>query len=317
MSDEFQSVLIAGPTASGKSAVALALAAATGGVIVNADSMQVYRQLRILSARPSEAEEALAPHRLFGFADAYQPFSVARWIDAARPVLAELKAAGRLAIVTGGTGLYFKALEEGLAPAPTSDPAGREAARRRRDALGPEAFFAELVAMDPASAALNAGDTQRTLRAWEVVKQSGRGLTDWQAGAATPAIEPGRALRFVIDVERPVLNARIDTRFDRMMEDGALDEARAFWAGNPDPLLPAARALGLPQFKRVFDGEISLDAAVDDAKLRTRRYAKRQSTWFRNQTPDWRRLAAGDAEEAAGAIQERLRRGGRAGETRT
>lgn len=306
MADKIESVLIAGPTASGKSAVALALARATGGVIVNADSMQIYEQIRILSARPSMAEEAAAPHRLFGFADAYQPFSVARWLEAARPVLDELKARGQLAIVTGGTGLYFKALEEGLAPAPTSLPEGREAARRRREALGPEAFHAELVALDPASAVLAPGDTQRTLRAWEVVMQSGQGLTAWQAGDAVPAIDPARTRRIVIDIERPLLYERIDTRFDQMMAEGALEEARAFWARDPDPMLPAARALGLPQFKRVFDGEMTLDEAVFDAKLRTRRYAKRQSTWFRNQTRDWQRLAAGDASSLAGAILETI-----------
>jgi tRNA dimethylallyltransferase len=302
MTDKIECVLIAGPTASGKSAVALALARATGGTIVNADSMQVYRQIPILSARPSAAEEAEVPHRLFGFADAFQPFSVARWLDAARPVLDALKDAGTLAIVTGGTGLYFKALEEGLAPAPTSEPALREAARQRREALGPEAFHAELVALDPASAALAPGDTQRTLRAWEVVTQSGRGLTDWQTGEAAPAIDAARTRRFVIDIERPLLYDRIDTRFDQMLAAGAVDEARAFWAEKPDTLLPAARALGMPQFKRLFDGEMTLDEAVFDAKLKTRRYAKRQSTWFRNQTSDWQRLMAGEADALAREI---------------
>lgn len=298
-------VLIAGPTASGKSAVALAVARATGGVIVNADSMQVYRQLRILSARPSAADEAAA-HRLFGFVDVRAPFSVALWADAVKPVLAELKAAGRLAIVTGGTGLYFKALEDGLADAPSSTPEGRAAAQRRRAELGPEGFLAELVAMDPASAALNAGDTQRTLRAWEVVTVSGRGLTDWQAEAAMPLIDPARTARYVIDTPRPALNARIDARFDAMMAEGALEEAQAFWALTPDPMLPAAKALGLPQFKRHLDGAMELADAVADAKLQTRRYAKRQSTWFRNQTADWVRVSA---EEGAVRILADIGRG--------
>jgi tRNA dimethylallyltransferase len=302
MTDNIECVLIAGPTASGKSAVALELARATGGTIVNSDSMQIYAQLRILSARPSPEDEAMAPHALFGFADAFQPFSVARWLESARPVLDELRAAGRLAIITGGTGLYFKALEEGLAPAPTSSPEGREAAKRRREALGPEAFHAELVALDPASAALNVGDTQRTLRAWEVVTQSGRGLSDWQQGEAEPAIDAARTRRFVIEIERPLLYERIDGRFDMMMAQGGLEEARAFWATNPDPMLPAARALGLPQFKRLFDGEMTLEEAIFDAKLKTRRYAKRQSTWFRNQTAAWQRLGAGDAEPLAASI---------------
>lgn len=306
MAGKIECVLIAGPTASGKSAVAMELARATGGVIVNADSMQIYRQLRILSARPSEAEEADAPHRLFGFADAYQPFSVARWAHAVRPVLDDLRSDGRLAIVTGGTGLYFKALEEGLAPAPTSGAELRDAARKRREALGPEAFHAELVAMDPASAVLSPGDTQRTLRAWEVVTQSGRGLSDWQQGAAAPLVAAEAVRRYVIGIDRPLLYERIDTRFDQMMAEGALEEARMFWAENPDPLLPAARALGLPQFKRVFDGEMTLDDAVFDAKLKTRRYAKRQSTWFRNQTSDWARLQAGDSKSLARLIAGEL-----------
>lgn len=287
-------VLIAGPTASGKSAVALALARATGGVIVNADSMQVYAQLRILSARPSEAEEAAAEHRLFGFVDVREPFSVARWADAIRPVLAELKAAGRLAIVTGGTGLYFKALEEGLSVAPTSTAEGRAAAQKRRAELGPDVFHAELVQLDPASATLNAGDTQRTLRAWEVVTVSGQGLSDWQAAPASSLIDPERTARFVMDIERPALNARIDGRFDQMMMEGALEEARGFWDLKPDPMLPAAKALGLPQFARAFAGEMSVEEAVGDAKLQTRRFAKRQSTWFRNQTPDWMRVTPAD-----------------------
>ena len=302
MSSHIECVLIAGPTASGKSAVAMALARAIGGVIVNADSMQVYEQLRILSARPSVAEESEIPHRLFGFADVRQHFSVARWLDAVGPVLKELGAEGRPAIVTGGTGLYFKALVEGLSTAPTSTEEGRAAARARREALGAEAFFAELVRLDPASAVLKPGDTQRTLRAWEVVTVSGRGLNAWQETASKPLVDAGRAARFVLEIDRSQLNARIDTRFELMMAAGALDEARAFWALEPDPMLPAAKTLGLPQFRRHFAGDISLDAAIADAKLQTRRFAKRQSTWFRNQTADWGRLTVTDPETTAAEI---------------
>jgi tRNA dimethylallyltransferase len=292
-------VLIAGPTASGKSAVALEIARATGGVIVNADSMQVYRELRILSARPSEADEAEAEHRLFGTVGVLEPFSVARWLDAARAELADIHGAGRVAIVTGGTGLYFKALEEGLAPAPSSDPDRRAEAVARRAALGPEAFHAELVALDPAAAALAPGDTQRTLRAWEVVTASGRGLADWSEAQAAPAIiAPERTVRVVIDVDRHVLNARIDARFSAMMAAGALEEARAFWALNPDPMSPAAKALGLSQLKKVLDGELPLEEAEFDIRLKTRRYAKRQSTWFRNQTTDWLRADATEKDAA-------------------
>ena len=289
-------VLIAGATASGKSAAALAVARATGGVIVNADSMQVYRELPILSARPTPAEEAEIEHRLFGLVSAYEHFSVARWLDMARSTLAELKQQRRLAIVTGGTGLYFRALENGLNPSPESDPGIRAEARARREAMGPEAFHAALVARDPDAAHLSPGDTQRTLRAWEVVTQTGRGLSDWNRDAVSPVIAPGSAVRVVIDLERTALYRRIDDRFDAMIAGGALDEARAFWARHPDPLLPAAKALGLPQFRLALSGEMTLEAAVADAKMQTRRFAKRQGTWFRNQTPDWLRVdGAGDA----------------------
>lgn len=301
-------VLIAGPTASGKSAAAIAVARATGGVIVNADSMQVYRELPILSARPLAADEAAAEHRLFGMVSVQEPFSVARWLEAARAALADIHATGRLAIVTGGTGLYFKALEEGLSDAPSSEPAGRAAAQARRAALGPEAFHAELVRLDPASARLNPGDTQRTLRAWEVVTASGRGLAAHAAVPAVPALDPGRTLGVVIDVERPVLYARIDARFEAMLAAGALEEARAFWALEPDPMSPAAKALGLPQFRLVLEGTQTLEAAAAEAKMLTRRFAKRQGTWFRNQTPHWARIDAsdGDAGRVAGLILARL-----------
>ena len=194
-------VLIAGPTASGKSAVALEIARATGGVIVNADSMQVYRELPILSARPSAADEATAEHRLFGHVGVLEPYSVARWLEDARAALAGIHGAGRLAIVTGGTGLYFKAVAEGLAEAPSSTPEMRARSQARRAQLGPEAFHAELVAMDPASAKLAPGDTQRTLRAWEVVTASGRsrivpgldlGRSPW--GMFRPGDRPGGSI---------------------------------------------------------------------------------------------------------------------------
>jgi len=158
------------------------------------------------------------------------------------------------------------------------------------------------VRLDPASASLNPGDTQRTLRAWEVVTASGRGLSAWQDVATEPVLDLARTVRVVIEMDRPVLNARIDARFDQMLAAGALEEARAFWSLAPDPMLPASKTLGLPQFRKALDGEIALAAAVADAKLQTRRFAKRQSTWFRNQTPDWVRMQAGDADATAAAI---------------
>jgi tRNA dimethylallyltransferase len=294
-----EAVLIAGATASGKSAAAMAVARATGGVIVNADSMQVYRELPILSAMPDPADRSEVEHRLFGVVSAFEHFSVARWLAAVRETLAELKAQRRLAIVTGGTGLYFRALEHGLNPSPESDPDIRALARGRREELGPDAFHAELVGLDPGSAHLSPGDTQRTLRAWEVVTQTGRSLADWNTDAVSAVLPAHAMLRVVIELDRDVLYERIDRRFDAMLAAGALDEARAFWAAAPDPLLPAAKALGLPQFRRALAGEIPLDEAVADAKMQTRRFAKRQGTWFRNQTPDWLRIdGAGDAGAA-------------------
>ena len=283
-------VLIAGPTASGKSAAALALAEATGGVIVNADSMQVYRELRILSARPDAADEARAEHRLFGHVSALTHYSVGRWVEDARAALADIHAAARLAIVVGGTGLYFKALEEGLAPAPSAPQEVRARAAALRADMGEAAFHAALAARDPAAARLAPGDAQRVLRAFEVIEHTGRSLADWQAEAARPVVDPARVARLVIELDRPTLYERIDRRFDAMMADGGLEEARAFWALDPDARLPSTKALGLPQLRRALDGEIALDEAMADAKMQTRRFAKRQGTWFRNQTPHWPRL---------------------------
>lgn len=291
-----KTVLIAGPTASGKSAVALALAQALGAEIVNADSMQVYRELRILSARPSATEETRAPHHLFGHIGVLEPYSVARWLSEAHVALAAIHGRGKTAVVVGGTGLYFKALTQGLADAPTSDPEVRAAARARREAIGTDAFHAELVARDPASMRLAPGDTQRVLRAWEVLIQTGRGLSDWLAAQTRGATE-GTA-GFVMAMERAALYRRIDRRFDAMMAEGALEEARAFWALTPPADRPATKALGLPQMRAVLEGAMPFETAVEQAKRQTRRYAKRQETWFRHQTPDWVRLEATDPVRA-------------------
>lgn len=298
MTGLIDTLLIAGPTASGKSAVALGVARAADGVVINADSMQIYRELPILSAQPSADEQAAAPHRLFGMVSAYEPFSVARWLEMARREIGVAHEAGRIAIVTGGTGLYFKALLEGLAEAPASDPAVRAEARARREAIGAAAFHAELVALAPASARLAPGDTQRVLRAWEVARQSGRALSDFAAAQDKPPM-PATWRALVLDVDRPVLNARINARFEAMMTMGAMAEAEAFWSRHPDPHLPSAKALGLPSLKQALDGTLALEDAVADATLKTRRFAKRQSTWFRNQTADWARLDATGGDSAA------------------
>jgi tRNA dimethylallyltransferase len=269
--------------------------------------MQVYRELRILSARPTVEEEAGIPHHLFGHVSVVEPYSVARWLDDVRALLPVIHARGRTAIICGGTGLYFRALEQGLAPAPSSSPEGRDAARHLRDEMGAEAFHTELVKRDPASAALAPGDTQRVLRAWDVIQQSGRGLSDWHSETALPVVEPKHTARFVLELDRAALNARIDARFDAMMMAGALDEARAFWALQPPADGPAAKALGLPQLRSVLECTIPQEAAVAAAKTQTRRYAKRQGTWFRHQTSGWTRLDATVLAALEGVMLTNLR----------
>lgn len=307
-SQSIDTVLVAGPTASGKSAAAIALARATGGVIVNADSMQVYRELRLLSARPSSDEEALAPHRLFGFVSVREPFSVAKWLSAITPVLAELKAQGVLAIVTGGTGLYFSALEKGLSPVPQIDADVRAEARELHQRIGAEAFHAELSARDPRTAAqLNPADSQRVLRAWEVFEQTGQGLAEWQEIKGSAVIGVARSVRVVLTPEREALYARCDARFDSMMEAGAWEEARAVSDMHLDGTLPATRALGLRHLLQHLAGEMPLDEAVTLAKRDTRRYAKRQMTWFRNQMADWEIMPPEGPERFADQVLRRLR----------
>ncbi|NWH08375.1 MAG: tRNA (adenosine(37)-N6)-dimethylallyltransferase MiaA [Alphaproteobacteria bacterium] len=288
-----EAVLIAGPTASGKSAAAIALARKIGGAIVNADSMQVYSELSLLSARPCPEDEKQAPHRLYGFVSVREAFSVAKWAAAAKLTLAQLKAERLIPIVTGGTGLYFFALEKGLSPVPEVHAELRVQVRQRYAELGPERFYAELAARDPLTAAqLNPADGQRVIRAFEVLEQTGQPLAEWQAVKGTPLIDPARCLRLVIRPNRDWLYQRCDARFGQMMAHGALDEARRIAAMALDPSLPASRALGLGYLIRHLAGELSLDAAVFEAKRDTRRYAKRQMTWFRHQMPDWHAVAA-------------------------
>jgi tRNA dimethylallyltransferase len=280
--------LIAGPTASGKSALALALAERIGGEIVNADSMQLYRDLRILTARPTADEEARVPHHLYGVADAADGWSVGRWLRAATETLADIAARGRAAVVVGGTGLYFRALTHGLAEVPPVPETARRAARARWDRDGEAAFREALRALDPAAETRIApGDRQRLTRALEVAEATGRALTDWQA--ATPGgLSAYEAM--VLDPPRNALYARCDARFEAMVENGALDEARALLARDLDPALPLMKATGLRELGRHLSGELSLEEAVALGRQETRRYVKRQSTWFRNQTPGWRRI---------------------------
>jgi tRNA dimethylallyltransferase len=264
------------------------LARDTGGVIVNADSMQVYRELRVLSARPSPEDEAAAQHRLYGIVSVKDAFSVAKWLDQVSRVLNELRSSGQLAIVVGGTGLYFSALERGLSPIPDIDADVRREARARHVVLGNDAFYAELAARDPRTAKqLRPSDAQRVIRAFEVLEQTGQGLAEWQEIKGEPVIDPSKSLRVAILPKRAELYRRCDVRFDVMMAAGALEEARAVEVMQLDASLPATRALGLRQLSRYLKGEVALEDAVDDAKRETRRFAKRQVTWFRHQMKDW------------------------------
>ncbi|MES2835630.1 MAG: tRNA (adenosine(37)-N6)-dimethylallyltransferase MiaA [Pseudomonadota bacterium] len=286
--------LIAGATASGKSRLALEMARARGAVIVNADSQQLYADLRVLSARPSVEEEAQAEHRLYGVVDAADAWSVGRWTRAVMPMLEALNAEGCPAILVGGTGLYFNALTKGLADIPQVAASARDAAQTAFDTEGEEAFRARLAELDPAAAArIEAGDRQRLTRAMAVAESTGRPLSDWMAGT-TPLLAPGSWTGIVVEPDRAALYASCDARVAAMVEQGALDEVRALMARGLDPALPAMKAVGVREFAAHLAGEIPLDAAIDATRQATRNYAKRQLTWFRNQTPGWMRHPGAD-----------------------
>ena len=285
--------LIAGPTASGKSALALEMAAETGAVIINADSQQLYADLRVLTARPSVEEEALADHRLYGVADAAEAWSVGRWSRAVMDLLAELAVERRPAIIVGGTGLYFNALTRGLADIPAVPADVRENVEAEYSAEGEAAFRARLAAGDPkAAAAIELGDRQRLIRAMSVLRHGGRALSDWQADTR-PLLPPGSWTGVVIEPERDRLYARCDARVEIMMAGGAVDEVRDLVARGLDPALPAMKAVGVRELTAMLAGDLSRDAAVDALKQATRNYAKRQLTWQRNQMRDWPRVGAG------------------------
>ncbi len=284
--------LIAGPTASGKSALALRLAQETGAEIVNADSMQIYSDLHLLTARPSEEVEALAPHHLFGVVDSAEGWSVGRWQETALKVLADIAARGRPAVVVGGTGLYFRALTHGLAEIPPVPDAERDAAGERFDTIGEEAFRAELRALDPvAEARIAPADRQRLVRAHAVATVTRRPLSEWQADTSPPILADAWQ-GVVLEPDREALYARCDLRLEAMVAQGALDEVAALDARGLDPALPALKAVGFRELSAHLRGEISLAEALSAAQMETRRYAKRQLTWFRNQTPDWPRIDA-------------------------
>ena len=299
--DPVEALLIAGPTASGKSALALDLAERLGGVVINADSMQVYRDLRILTARPTAAEEARVPHRLYGHRDAAQNCSAGVWLADAEAALAEARVMNRLPIFAGGTGLYFKALTRGLSAVPPTPPGVREAVRARLARDGVAALHAELARRDPATAArLNLRDQSRIARALEVVEATGRSLTDWHDEGLPPLLPPERVRAVFLAPERPALYARIDRRFETMLAAGALDEVAQLKARQLDTLLPAMKAHGVPALIRHLAGDISLAEATAAGQADTRHYAKRQFTWFRHQLPEFSWTAP---ERAAAAIR--------------
>ncbi|WP_299864797.1 tRNA (adenosine(37)-N6)-dimethylallyltransferase MiaA [uncultured Roseobacter sp.] len=269
-------VLIAGPTASGKSALALEIAARHGGVIVNADASQVYACWRIVTARPSAEEEALAPHRLYGHVAAQTAYSAGHWLREVTPLL---QGEGR-PIIVGGTGLYFSALTRGLADIPAT-PA---AIRAKGDALSLPDLLAALDA--PTKARIDTANRMRVQRAWEVLIATGRSLSSWQDDTGAPEVPETQAHCIVFDAPKDWLNARIARRFDQMIAAGALEEARAVLP-DYDPTLPAHRAIGAPELIAHLQGRISLDAARDQAVIATRQFAKRQRTWFRSKMRNW------------------------------
>lgn len=301
-------LLLAGPTASGKSALALALAERTGAIIVNADSQQVYDGWRILSARPSPAEEARAPHRLFGHVPLQASYSAGAWLRDAERALAEARRAGRPAILVGGTGLNFKALTEGIAPIPPTGPAIRAAAEAELERLGIRAFAEALAARDPETvAALDRANPMRLLRAWEVLAQTGRGLAAWRSETAAPLLPLSEARAVALVPPRSWLYARTEARFEAMLRAGVLEEVREVMARSLPPEAPGLKAVGAPELMAHLRGELSLSDAIRAAQTATRRYAKRQLTWIRNQMAEWPRLDP--SAEPAEALADRLVRG--------
>ncbi len=296
-------ILIAGPTASGKSAFALALAERLGGVVINADSMQVYRELRILTARPSAEDEARAPHALYGFVSGAQAYSAGRyWEDAGRAI-AGARAGGRVAIIVGGTGLYFKVLLEGLSPVPTVRPEVRAYWRRQAAERPAQELHALLSEKDAEMAhRLMPTDPQRIVRALEVLESTGRSLAEWQRQPGVPVLAEGAYAALCVMPDPATHGARCDARFDAMMAAGALEEVRALLALGLSTELPAMRALGVAPLAAHIEGVLSLDQAVAQGKRETRQYAKRQATWLKRNMRSWKRI---DAQE-----MERIQRDG-------
>jgi tRNA dimethylallyltransferase len=288
-------ILIAGPTASGKSALALDMASRENGIIVNADSMQVYCLLDIITARPTATDQQRVPHALYGHVHPSIAYSTGAWLRDVSRLVAEGGLAGRRPIFVGGTGLYFRALADGISPMPEIPDEVRERWRQRLRDSGPQELHRILARDDPQAAlVLKPGDGQRVLRALEVLEASGRSILAWQKdGGGPPRIDRNSARFIVIEPERPLLVERIEQRFARMVEQGAIDEVKALLALGLDAQLPAMKAIGVRELGMVIEGRIPLAEAVRLAAIGTRQYAKRQATWFRNQLgPEWQRLTA-------------------------
>ena len=292
-----RSILIAGPTASGKSGLAVGLAERLGGVVINADSMQVYRELAILTARPGPADEQRAPHALYGFISGAEAYSAGRYaVDVAQAIDAA-RAAGRVPIVVGGTGLYFKVLLEGLSPVPAPDPQVRAFWRAQATVRPAPELHALLATRDPETAArLMPTDPQRIVRALEVLESTGRSLSHWQREPGTPVLRENETVRLLVLPERADHAAIIDARFDAMMKDGALDEVRALAALGYSQELPIMRALGVAPLTAHLDGLRPLDEAVAVGKADTRKYAKRQRTWLKRNMMSWYSIYAQQME---------------------
>ncbi len=280
-------IVIGGPTGSGKSALALWLAEKMGGAIINADSMQQYRELRIVTARPSLSEHRRAPHYLYGHLTADEPGSAGQWLDQAIRAIDEIKAQDRLPIVVGGTGLYLQALLQGIAPIPHVPGEVRDETSRRFDRLGVPGFYQDLIKRDPEQAAhLEPGDRQRLIRAAEVLEATGKSLLYWQSLPRKRVTLQGPIAGVSLMPPRPELRARIEQRLNRMVEGGALDELEALRDQKLDPNLPLMKAVAVPELMAHLDGKMDLSAAILRATAKTRQYAKRQLTWFRHQLPE-------------------------------
>jgi tRNA dimethylallyltransferase len=290
-------ILIAGPTASGKSGLALRLAEQFGGVVINADSMQVYRELRVLTARPEPADDARAPHALYGFVSGAESYSAGRFASDVARVLEDARREGRRPIIVGGTGLYFKALTEGLSPIPAIPDDVRAHWRREAAEKGAAHVHGELAKRDPVMAQrLASGDTQRVVRALEVLDATGMSLAEWQKLPRQPVLDLGASIPLLVVVDREELGRRIDTRFRAMVQTGALDEALQLKALKLDPALPLMTALGVRALLAHIAGEVSLEEAIAAGQMETRQYAKRQATWARSNMIAWKTIHTQEME---------------------